>query len=134
MQVIVLIGETGFGKSTQLVQYLADLGFAIKGSLLCTQPRKVVAMSLQQRVVGECKGCYGGIQSVNCFTTYTPREHSLAEVNYMTDHVLLQLCMSDSVLEDINCIIVDEAHKDNNTTSSANKAMISRSDEVGNHP
>lgn len=73
-QVMVLIGETGSGKSTQLVQYLADSGFAIKGSLVCTQPRKVAAMSLQQRVVGECKGCYGGIQSVNCCTTYTPRD------------------------------------------------------------
>ena len=110
MQEMVLIGETGSGKSTQLVQYLADSGFAIKGSLLCTQPRKVVAMSLQQRVVGECKGCYGGIHSVNCFTTYTPRESSLAEVNYMTDHVLLQLFMSDSVLAAISFIIVDEAH------------------------
>ena len=52
----------------------------------------------------------------------------------MTDHVLLQLCMSDSLLADINCIIVDEAHEDNNTTSSANKPMISGSNEVGNHP
>ena len=84
--------------------------------------------------MGECKGSYGGIQSVNYFTTYTPREHSLVKVNYMTDHVLLQLCMSGLVLEDINCIIVDEAHEDNNTTSSANKTMISGSDEVGNHP
>ena len=91
-------------------------------------------MSLQQRVVGECKGCYGGIQFVNCFTTYTPRERSLAKITYMNDHVLLQLCMSDSVLANISCIVVDEAHEDNNTTSSANKPMISGSDEVGNHP
>ena len=131
---MLLIGETGSGKSTQLVQYLADSGFAIKGSLVCTQPRKVAAMSLQQRVVGECKGCYGRIQSVNCFTTYTPRESSLVKVNYMTDHVLLQLCMSDSELADISCIILDEAHEDNNTTSSANKPIISGSNEVGNHP
>lgn len=110
-QVTILIGETGSGKSTQLVQYLADTGFANKGSLVCTQPRKVAAMSLQQRVAGECKGCYGGIQSVDCCTTYTPRERSLAKVNYMTDHVLLQLCMSDSDLASISCIIVDEAHE-----------------------
>ena len=106
---MLLIGETGSRKSTQLVQYLADSGFSIKVSLLCTQPRKFVAMSLQQRVVGECKGCYGGIQSVNCFTTYTPKEHSLTNVKYMNDHVLLQLCMSDSALEDIGYITVDEA-------------------------
>ena len=134
MKVMVLIGETGSGKSTQLVQYLANSGFSIKCSLVCTQPRKVAAMSLQQRVVGECKRCYGGIHYVNCFTTYTPRECSLVKVNYMTDHVLLQLCMSDSVLADINYIIVDEAHEENNTTSSPNKPMISGSNEVGNHP
>ena len=52
----------------------------------------------------------------------------------MTNHVLLQLCMSGLVLEDINCIIVDEAHEEKNTTSSANKPMISGSDELGNHP
>ena len=51
----------------------------------------------------------------------------------MTDHVLLQLCMSGSVLADINCIIVDEAHEDNNTTSYANNPMISGFDELGNH-
>ena len=117
-----------------LVQYLADSGFAIKGSLVCTQPRKVSAISLQQRVVGEFKGSYGGIQFVNCFTTYTPRERSLAKVNYMTDHVLLQLCILVSLLEYISYIIVDEAHEDNNTTSSVNKPMISGSNEVGNHP
>ena len=92
---MVLIGETSSRKSIQLVQYLANSGFSIKGSLVCTQPKKVVIMSLQQRVVGECKGFYGGIRSVNYFTTYTPRERSLVKVNYMIDHVLLQLCMSD---------------------------------------
>ena len=61
--------------------------------------------------MGECKGFYGGIQSINYFTTYTPRERPLAEVNYMTDHVLLQLYMSKSVLAAISCIIVDEAHE-----------------------
>ena len=94
-----------------LMQYLVDLSFSIKGSLVCTQPKKFSAMSLQQRFVGECKGCYGGIQSVICFTTYNPRELSLAKVNYMIDHVLLQLCMSDSMFTDISSIIVDEAHE-----------------------
>ena len=123
---MVLIGERVSGKSTQLVQYLVDLGFAIKGSLVCTQPRKVAAMSLQQRVVGECKGCYGRIQSVNCFTTYTPIERSLVKVNYMTGHVLLPLCMSNSVLEDINYIIVDEAH-DRSLSTDLLLALLKRS-------
>eukprot|EP01018_Ginkgo_biloba_P028693 Gb_34264 [translate_table: standard] len=110
-QVTVLIGETGSGKSTQLVQFLADSGFGFKGSLVCTQPRKVAAMSLAQRVAGECKGCYRDTHSVSCCTSHTSREHSLAKITFMTDHVLLQLCMSDSVLSNIGCILVDEAHE-----------------------
>ncbi|KAH9292074.1 hypothetical protein KI387_042739, partial [Taxus chinensis] len=110
-QVMVLIGETGSGKSTQLVQFLADSGFALKGSLVCTQPRKVAAMSLAQRVAGECRGCYKGTCSVSCCTTYIVQQGSLAKITYMTDHRLLQLCMSDSELAHISCIIVDEAHE-----------------------
>ncbi|KAH9304707.1 hypothetical protein KI387_009111, partial [Taxus chinensis] len=111
IKVMVLIGETGSGKSTQLVQFLADSGFALKGSLVCTQPRKVAAMSLAQRVAGECRGCYKGTCSVSCCTTYIVQQGSLAKITYMTDHRLLQLCMSDSELAHISCIIVDEAHE-----------------------
>ncbi|XP_057846134.2 ATP-dependent RNA helicase DEAH12, chloroplastic [Cryptomeria japonica] len=109
-QVMVLIGETGSGKSTQIVQFLADSGFALKGAVVCTQPRRVATMSLAARVAGECKGCYQDTHPVSCFTT-NPRDNSLAKITYMTDHALLQLCMSDPELEHVSCIIVDEAHE-----------------------
>jgi ATP-dependent RNA helicase DHX8/PRP22 len=69
-QVMVLIGETGSGKSTQLVQFLADSGVAGNGSIICTQPRKIAAISLAQRVQEECCGCYQNNATVS-FATYT---------------------------------------------------------------
>ncbi|XP_043708629.1 ATP-dependent RNA helicase DEAH11, chloroplastic-like [Telopea speciosissima] len=54
-QVMVLIGETGSGKSTQLVQFLADSGVGAENSIICTQPRKIAAISLAQRVGEESK-------------------------------------------------------------------------------
>ncbi|XAR73443.1 RNA helicase [Bertholletia excelsa] len=69
-QVMVLIGETGSGKSTQLVQYLADSGVAGEGSVICTQPRKLAAISLAQRVNEESYRCYRD-NSVISFPTYS---------------------------------------------------------------
>ena len=55
-QVLVVIGETGSGKTTQLTQYLAEAGFTAKGKIGCTQPRRVAAMSVAKRVAEEV-GC-----------------------------------------------------------------------------
>ncbi|CAL5434333.1 unnamed protein product [Camellia sinensis] len=57
-QVMVLIGETVSGKSTQLVQFLADSGLGASGSIVCTQPRKIAAVSLAKRVGEETNLCY----------------------------------------------------------------------------
>ena len=56
MQVLVVIGETGSGKTTQLTQYLAEAGYTSKGKIGCTQPRRVAAMSVAKRVAEEV-GC-----------------------------------------------------------------------------
>lgn len=55
-QVLIVIGETGSGKTTQMTQYLAEAGFASKGKIGCTQPRRVAAMSVAKRVAEEY-GC-----------------------------------------------------------------------------
>jgi ATP-dependent RNA helicase DHX8/PRP22 len=55
-QVLVVIGETGSGKTTQMTQYLAEAGYTSKGRLGCTQPRRVAAMSVAKRVAEEF-GC-----------------------------------------------------------------------------
>ncbi|KAG6523339.1 hypothetical protein ZIOFF_013195 [Zingiber officinale] len=55
---IVLIGETSSGKGTQLAQFLADSGFAAHKAVVCTQPRKIAANTLAQRIREEANGCY----------------------------------------------------------------------------
>lgn len=65
-----MIGETGSGKSTQLVQYLADSGLVGDGSIICTQPRKIAAVSLAQRVEEESDGCYDS-NSISCCQFYS---------------------------------------------------------------
>ncbi|KAI3665065.1 hypothetical protein L6452_43682 [Arctium lappa] len=109
-QIMVLIGETGSGKSTQLVQFLTDSGVAANKSIVCTQPRKLAAVSLANRVQEESRG-YCEDNSVICSSTYSSFQQFNSKVVYMTDHCLLQHYMNDSNLSWISCIIVDEAHE-----------------------
>ncbi|KAF8018496.1 hypothetical protein BT93_H3391 [Corymbia citriodora subsp. variegata] len=109
-QVMVLIGETGSGKSTQLIQFLADSGVGAYGSIVCTQPRKIAASSLAERVRDESVGCYAG-NSVVCDLTFSSSQFLKSKVVYMTDHRLLQHYMCDENLSGISCIIIDEAHE-----------------------
>ena len=55
-QTLIVIGETGSGKTTQITQYLAEAGYTAKGKIGCTQPRRVAAMSVAKRVSEEF-GC-----------------------------------------------------------------------------
>ncbi|KAE8696233.1 Helicase domain-containing protein [Hibiscus syriacus] len=109
-QVMVLIGETGSGKSTQLVQFLSDSGIAANESIVCTQPRKIAAISLAKRVREESIGCYN-YNSVTCYPTFSSAQQFDSKVIYMTDHCLLQHYMNDRNLSGISCIIVDVAHE-----------------------
>ncbi|KAG5609118.1 hypothetical protein H5410_020399 [Solanum commersonii] len=109
-RVTVLIGETGSGKSTQLVQFLADCGVTGNGSIVCTQPRKLAANSLAQRVKQESEGCYEDT-SIICYPSYSSGHKFDSKVVFMTDHCLLQHYMVDKTLSKISCIIVDEAHE-----------------------
>ncbi|KAK6923797.1 Helicase-associated domain [Dillenia turbinata] len=109
-QIMVLIGETGSGKSTQVVQLLADSGVAACESIVCTQPRKIAAISLAHRVGEESRGCYEN-NSVVCCPLYATAQCSYSKITYMTDHCLLQHYMNDKDLTGISCIVVDEAHE-----------------------
>ena len=55
-QILIVIGETGSGKTTQITQYMAEEGIAVRGKIGCTQPRRVAAMSVAKRVSEEF-GC-----------------------------------------------------------------------------
>lgn len=109
-QIMVLIGETGSGKSTQLVQFLVDSGVAAKESVVCTQPRKIAALSLADRVKEESSGCSGN-KSIGCYPAFSSSQKFDYEAIYMTDHCLLQHYMNDNNLSGISCIIIDEAHE-----------------------
>ena len=61
---LVVIGETGSGKTTQMTQYLAEAGYTSKGKIGCTQPRRVAAMSVAKRVAEEV-GCRLGEEVIN---------------------------------------------------------------------
>ncbi|KAK7379495.1 hypothetical protein VNO80_04957 [Phaseolus coccineus] len=108
-QIMVLIGETGSGKSTQLVQFLADSGIGADESIVCTQPRKIAAKSVAQRVQEESSGCYEG-QSIKCSMFSSLHEFD-SRIIFTTDHCLLQHYMRDNNLSGISCIIIDEAHE-----------------------
>lgn len=106
----MLTGETGSGKSTQLVQFLADSGLAADGSIVCTQPRKIAAISLAERVREESSGCYED-NAVLCLPTYSSAQRLSSKVIFMTDHCLLQHFINGASSAGISYIIVDEAHE-----------------------
>ena len=64
-QILIVIGETGSGKTTQITQYLAEEGLCVRGMLGCTQPRRVAAMSVAKRVSEEF-GCRLGQEVCPC--------------------------------------------------------------------
>nr|XP_022344536.1 ATP-dependent RNA helicase DEAH12, chloroplastic-like [Crassostrea virginica] len=108
-QVCIILGETGSGKSTQLTQYLLQSELSKKGRIVCTQPRKVAAASLAQRVASEMKSTVADVVGYQCGIQKKVSEMTRAV--YMTDHTLLNECLKDKFLYDYSCIIIDEAHE-----------------------
>ena len=108
--VCVVLGETGSGKSTQLTQYVYEAGAAPGGKIVCTQPRKVAAVSLATRVAHELATPLGG-DLVGYRVGLQRRQSDDTALIYVTDHVLLNECLRDPLLTAYSCIIIDEAHE-----------------------
>ena len=108
-QVVVLIGETGSGKSTQLVQYIHEHEIASSGIIVCTQPRKVAAISLAKHVSTEMGVALG--QTLGYKTGLRGSNSEKTKVLYMTDHTLLNECIADPTFSKYSCLIIDEAHE-----------------------
>eukprot|EP01064_Diplonema_japonicum_P023611 TRINITY_DN34023_c0_g1_i1.p1 TRINITY_DN34023_c0_g1~~TRINITY_DN34023_c0_g1_i1.p1 ORF type:complete len:1063 (+),score=318.19 TRINITY_DN34023_c0_g1_i1:46-3189(+) len=113
--IIVVVGETGSGKTTQLAQYLFEDGYCTEGSygskrmVGCTQPRRVAAMSVAKRVSEEV-GCELG-DKVGYSIRFEDCTSEGTLVKYMTDGVLLRETMRDPDINQYSAIIMDEAHE-----------------------
>ncbi|SRR5579884_2824900 len=108
-RVIVLAGETGSGKSTQLPKLCLAAGRGVAGWIGCTQPRRVAARSVARRVAAELGGEVGGL--VGCKVRFADRVGERTLIKFMTDGILLAETQSDRWLEAYDTIILDEAHE-----------------------
>ena len=108
-QVTILVGETGSGKSTQIVQYLYDAGFTRNGLIVCTQPRKVAATTLAAHVSIEMGVKLGTVLGYKMGMSGKYSKHT--KVLYLTDHALLNEFIADRELSKYSCVIIDEAHE-----------------------
>jgi len=114
--VVIVTGETGSGKTTQIPQYLYESGFAKQGKIIgCTQPRRVATMSVAKRVsteMGKKLGEEVGFQ-VRFEDCTDPTK---TKIKYMTDGMLLRQLLSEPNLESYSVLMIDEAHERNLAT------------------
>lgn len=111
-QCVVLVGETGSGKTTQIPQWSVEFAAVTLGKskgVACTQPRRVAAMSVAQRVAEEMDVALG--QQVGYSIRFEDCSGPQTVLKYMTDGMLLREAMSDPMLEQYRVILLDEAHE-----------------------
>ncbi|KAJ2777805.1 DEAH-box ATP-dependent RNA helicase prp43 [Coemansia javaensis] len=110
-QFVVLVGETGSGKTTQIPQYMVlDMLPQAAGKMIaCTQPRRVAAMSVAQRVAEELDVKLG--QEVGYSIRFEDCTSPRTVLKYCTDGMLLREAMSDNLLSRYSAVILDEAHE-----------------------
>eukprot|EP00047_Mylnosiga_fluctuans_P021814 m.109410 g.109410 ORF g.109410 m.109410 type:complete len:676 (+) comp9039_c1_seq2:13-2040(+) len=108
---LVLVGETGCGKSTQIPQYLYEAGWAAEGRIVaCLQPRRVAAISVATRVAEEMHARLGDVvgYSIRFDDCYSAERTS---IKYMTDGMLVRELLSDRALKAYSIVVLDEAHE-----------------------
>ncbi|RKF54165.1 Pre-mRNA-splicing factor ATP-dependent RNA helicase-like protein cdc28 [Golovinomyces cichoracearum] len=109
-QVLVIVGETGSGKTTQLPQYLHEAGYTKDGLKIgCTQPRRVAAMSVAARVADEMGVKVGN--EVGYSIRFEDSTSDKTLLKYMTDGMLLREFMTEPDLGGYSALMIDEAHE-----------------------
>lgn len=107
--VVIVVGQTGSGKTTQLTQYLHEDGYSEFGTIGCTQPRRVAAMSVAKRVSEEM-----GVE-LGTKVGYAIRFEDVTDdttiIKYMTDGILLRESLREGDIDSYSCIVMDEAHE-----------------------
>ncbi len=107
--VLIVAGETGSGKTTQLPKICLEAGFGVRGMIGCTQPRRVAALSVSRRIAEELGVPWG--REVGAKIRFTDRTGDATLVKLATDGMLLSEIQSDPLLSAYEVIIVDEAHE-----------------------
>lgn len=110
-QILVFVGETGSGKTTQIPQYVVydELPHLDGKIIACTQPRRVAATSVAQRVADEMDVKLG--EEVGYNVRFDDMSSQKTVLKYMTDGMLLREAMHDHDMSRYSCIILDEAHE-----------------------
>lgn len=117
--VVIICGETGSGKTTQIPQFLYEAGYANEksgnpGMIGVTQPRRVAAVSTSKRVAKEMNLPWG--ENVSYHVRYDHNLHPKTQIKFMTDGILLREIQEDHLLLKYSVIILDEAHERNLNT------------------
>src|SRR4051795_5124317 len=108
-QVVIVAGETGSGKSTQLPQFCLRAGRGVDGMIGHTQPRRIAARSIADRIAQEM-GCELGT-TVGYAVRFTDRVGDQTRIKVMTDGILLAEIQRDRMLRAYDTLIIDEAHE-----------------------
>ncbi|XOF34166.1 MAG: DUF3418 domain-containing protein [Candidatus Electrothrix sp. YB6] len=107
-QVIVIAGDTGSGKTTQLPKMCLEAGRAGEGTMIgCTQPRRIAALSVTERVQEEL----GQVRTVGSKIRFQDRTGPKTRIKFMTDGILLAETRGDRNLRAYDTLIIDEAHE-----------------------
>ncbi|UNO41184.1 ATP-dependent RNA helicase HrpA [Streptomyces sp. MST-110588] len=108
-QVVIVAGETGSGKTTQIPKICLELGRGIRGLIGHTQPRRIAARTVAERVAEELKSPLG--EAVGWKVRFTDQVGGQTLVKLMTDGILLAEIQTDRELRQYDTIIIDEAHE-----------------------
>jgi len=107
--VVIISGETGSGKTTQIPKFCLAAGCGIDGKIGCTQPRRIAAMTVSKRIAEEFGEALGN--SVGYKIRFKDKTSPNAFIKIMTDGILLAETQNDPYLNEYDTIIVDEAHE-----------------------
>ncbi len=108
-QVVILAGETGSGKTTQIPKMCLAAGRGTQGRIACTQPRRVAALSISRRVAEELGVEWG--RQVGCKIRFNDQTTPETVIKFLTDGMLLAEVQGDPLLRGYDTIIIDEAHE-----------------------
>ncbi|MBI5382911.1 MAG: ATP-dependent RNA helicase HrpA [Opitutae bacterium] len=108
-QVVIIAGETGSGKTTQIPKMCLAAGCGTQGRIACTQPRRVAALSISRRVAEELSVEWG--REVGCKVRFSDQTSPATVIKFLTDGMLLAEVQGDPQLRAYDTIIIDEAHE-----------------------